>query len=75
MPRRCRDYYWAVVRRGLVRSGGPSKACARLVLSAVIADLTESGRDPDAVWREIERGWLDRMPADVLEECRQRLCA
>ncbi|PKQ15428.1 MAG: hypothetical protein CVT67_09405 [Actinobacteria bacterium HGW-Actinobacteria-7] len=74
-PERCTAYFWAVVRRRTVRGGGDSAASARFVLSAVVADLTQAGRDSKAVWREIERGWADRVPRDVLEEYRLRLCA
>ncbi len=74
-PRRRSDYFWAVVRRRLVAVGGSSIASARLVLSAVVEDLTMAGRDSRAVWREIERGWGDRVPPEVLEEYRVRLCA
>jgi hypothetical protein len=72
---RCASYYWAVVRRRLVRAGGESSASARLVLSAVVEDLIHAGRDTSAVWREIERGWGHRVPPEVLEEYRLRLCA
>lgn len=72
---RCSSYFWACVRRRLVRAGGSSEACARLVLSAVVADLKSSGRDSGAVWQELQRGWGDRVPPEVLEEYRVRLCA
>lgn len=72
---RCSAYFWAVARRRLVRTGGPSKVSARLVLSTVVDDLLGAGRDTDAVWSEIERGWAGRVSPEILEEYRVRLCA
>jgi hypothetical protein len=74
-PHRRSSYFWAVVRRRLVSEGGSSPASARLVLSAVVEDLTLAGRDTREVWSEIERGWGHRMPPEVLAEYRARLCA
>ena len=73
--RRAESYFWAVVRRRLVRRRCSSPATARFVLAAVVEDLMESGRDASAVWAEIERGWSDKVPHDVLEEFRLRMCA
>ncbi len=75
LQRRAESYFWAVVRRRLVRRRSPSPAAARFVLASVVADLVESGRDTTAVWDEIERGWSDKVPRDVLEEFRMRMCA
>ena len=72
--RRAEAYYAAVVRRRTVRGSAGPRAAARFVLTAVVADLREAGRDGLAIWQELERGWGERMPADVLEEYRLRLC-
>lgn len=74
MSRRARAYFWAVVRRGLVREAG-SPATARMVLESVVADLRASGRDSAEVWRELQTGWVGKVPGEVLEEYRVRLCA
>lgn len=72
--RRAEAYYRAVVRRRTVRGGAGPRASARFVAAAVVADLRESGRDGTAIWMELERGWHDRIPPDLLEEYRLRLC-
>jgi len=72
---RVEGYFWAVVRRTLVRRRTDPQSTARFVLAAVVEDLTASGRDNAAVWQEIERGWSDRVPVHVLEEYRMRLSA
>ncbi len=74
ISRRARAYFWAVVRRGLVREAG-SPATARMVLESVVADLKASGRDGAEVWRELQTGWRGKVPGEVLEEYRARLCA
>lgn len=72
--RRAEAYFHAVVRRRTVRGGAGPRASARFVAAAVVADLRESGRDGSAIWLELERGWRNRIPADLLEEYRLRLC-
>ena len=72
---RVRSYFWAVVRRSLVRRRSAPELSARFVLSTVAADLVEAGRSPAAIWDEILRGWADKVPGDVLDEYRVRLCA
>ena len=68
-------YYRAVVRRRVLRRGGPRDAAARMIVAAVVDDLTRAGRSADAVIEELERGWSDKVPSHVLEEFRTRLCA
>lgn len=68
-------YFTAVVRRKLLRSRTRSRAVSRLLAASVVEDLRESGRGPQEVWNELQRGWSDSIPADVLEEYRARLCA
>jgi len=72
---RVEGYFWAVVRRTLVRRRTDPHVTARFVLAAVVEDLSASGRDNAAVWDEIERGWSDSVPYSVLEEYRARLSA
>jgi len=72
---RVEGYFWAVVRRALVRDRRDTDMTARFVLAAVVEDLSASGRDSQAVWSEIERGWAHRVPSEVLEEYRALLCA
>jgi hypothetical protein len=74
LQRRAEAYFSACVRRAAVRGGAGPRAVARLVAAAVVQDLLEAGRDGAAVWRELERGWSERLPGDVLEEYRLRLC-
>lgn len=73
--RRADGYFWAVVRRKLVRQRRGADVTARFVLASVVDDLLESGRDAHEVWAELERGWSDKVPRDVLEEFRLRMCA
>lgn len=75
LTRRVRSYFWAVVRRSLVRRRSAPELRARFVLSTVAADLAQAGRSPAAVWDEIQRGWSDKVPIEVLDEYRARLCA
>lgn len=72
--RRAEAYFSACVRRVTVRGGAGRRATARLVAEAVVADLLEAGRDSATTWRELERGWRERLPDDLLEEYRVRLC-
>lgn len=74
MQRRAEAYFSACVRRATVRGGAGPRAAARLVAAAVVEDLLEAGRDGAAAWRELERGWSERLPDDLLEEFRLRLC-
>jgi len=72
---RSQSYFWKVVRRRVIRRRAPSAASARFVIEAVVADLVQAGRDPVSVWSELQRGWGDKVPGEVLEEYRSRLCA
>ena len=72
--RRIEAYYWAVVSRRAVRRGQPARGAARVVVATVVSDLRESGRDGEAIWEQLERGWGDSVPRDVLEEYRLELC-
>jgi hypothetical protein len=72
--RRAAAYYAAVVRRRAIRRGQPPRGAARLVVAAVVEDLRASGRDGKDIWDQLERGWRDSVPSDVLEEYRLRLC-
>lgn len=72
--RRLEAYFAEVVRRRTVRGSAGSRAVARLVAAAVVEDLRRSGRDGLAVFDQLRRGWSERLPADVLEEYRVRLC-
>jgi len=72
---RAEGYFWAVIRRTLVRRRTDKHVTARFVLAAVVEDLAASGRDNAAVWDEIERGWSGSVPCAVLEEYRLRLSA
>ena len=72
--RRAHAYFWACLRRETVRGCAGPLATARLVASAVVEDLLETGRDNVAAFQALERGWGERLPADVLDEYRQRLC-
>ena len=72
--RRAEAYFSACVRRAAVRGGAGPRAAARLVAAAVVEDLLLAGRDHNAAWHELERGWSERLPDDLLEEYRIRLC-
>jgi hypothetical protein len=72
--RRAEAYFSAVVRRQAVRRGQPARGAARFVVAAVVEDLRASGRDGEAIWEQLQRGWSDSVPGDVLEEYRLRLC-
>lgn len=74
LQRRAEAYFSACVRRDTVRGAAGPRAAARLVAAAVVEDLLEAGRDGAAAWRELERGWSERLPDDLLEEYRLRLC-
>ena len=74
MRKRAEAYFSSVVQRVTVRGGAGPRATARLVAAAVVDDLREGGRDAGDIWAELERGWGARLPADVLEEYRLRLC-
>jgi hypothetical protein len=74
VQRRAEAYFSACLRRATVRGGAGARATARLVAAAVVQDLLEAGRDGAGVWRELERGWSERLPTDLLEEYRLRLC-
>jgi hypothetical protein len=75
LERRAAAYYGAVVRRRLVSRYPGTTAAARVVVDAVVADLFDAGRTGRDVWDEISRAWTDVMPAELIEEYRQRLCA
>jgi hypothetical protein len=72
--RRAGAYFSAVVRRRALRRGEPPRGAARVVVAAVVEDLRASGRDGEAIWDQLRRGWSDAVPGDVLEEYRLRLC-
>lgn len=71
---RARAYFHAVLRRQTARMGGTA-AAARLVVEAVVGDLISSGRSRLEALDELERGWSKSLPAAVLEEYRERMCA
>jgi hypothetical protein len=72
--RRAAAYFSAVVRRMAVRRGQPARGAARFVIATIVEDLRASGRDGEAIWDQLQRGWGDSVPGDVLEEYRLRLC-
>ena len=72
--RRVEAYFRAVLRRQVVRRRTAPRATARLVVASVVADLESAGRDAREIWSELDRGWRDRIPVEVLEEYRLRLC-
>jgi hypothetical protein len=74
LANRAEAYFTACVRRATVRGGAGPRAAARMVATAVVADLLEAGRDGAAAWSELERGWSERLPEDLLEEFRLKLC-
>ncbi len=74
VQRRAEAYFSACVRRATVRGSAGPRAAARLVAAAVVQDLLEAGRDGATAWIELERGWNQRLPDDLLEEYRLRLC-
>ena len=74
LQRRAEAYFSACLRRDAVRGAAGPRAAARLVALAVVEDLLEAGRDGVTAWRELERGWGERLPDDLLEEFRLRLC-
>jgi hypothetical protein len=74
-PARMRAYFWAVVRRRSIRRLDSRILTAQLALESVVVDLMESGREPRQVWDELQRGWCDSVPPEVLESYRLRLCA
>lgn len=72
--RRAEAYFRAVLRRQVVCRRTAPRATARLVVASVVADLESAGRDAREIWSELDRGWRDRIPVEVLEEYRLRLC-
>ena len=72
--RRIDAYFSAVVRRRVVRRSAAPRAAARFVVASVVEDLRSTGRTSADIWDELERGWAQRIPGDVLEEYRLRLC-
>jgi hypothetical protein len=74
LRRRAEAYFSAVVRRRVVRSGRSAKASARLVLASVVDDLRRTGRSGVDIWDELQRGWAQTVPQDVMEEYRLALC-
>lgn len=71
---RIEAYYSEVVRRRTMRGAAGPRAVSRVVAAAVVADLRQTGRDGGAIFDHLCRGWSERIPADVLEEYRVRLC-
>lgn len=72
---RARRYFSAVVRRRLVRRCGGTTAAGHVVAEAVVADLLDSGRAAADIAELLARDWAGRLPGDVIEEWRSRLCA
>ena len=72
--RRLEAYFSAVVRRRVVRRSAAPRAAARFVIASVIEDLRATGREGADIWDELQRGWAQSIPVDVLEEYRPRLC-
>ena len=72
--RRAEAYFSAVLRRRAVRRHGSPRAAARFVVASVVEDLRSTGRSSADIWDELQRGWAQRVPGDVLEEYRLRLC-
>ena len=72
--RRIEAYFSAVVRRRVVRRSSAPRAAARFVVASVVDDLRSTGRTSADIWDELQRGWAQRIPGDVLEEYRLRLC-
>jgi hypothetical protein len=72
--RRVETYFSAVVRRRVVRRSCAPRAAARFVVASVVDDLRSTGRTGADIWDELQRGWAQRIPGDVLEEYRLRLC-
>jgi hypothetical protein len=72
--RRAEAYFAAVVRRRVVRRCASPRAAARFVVASVVEDLRSTGRSGSDIWDELQRGWSQRIPGDVLEEYRLRLC-
>ena len=72
--RRAQAYFSAVVRRRVVRRGHSPVAAARFVVASVVEDLRKTGRSGVDIWDELERGWAQAVPGEVLEEYRLRLC-
>lgn len=72
--RRAEAYFWAVVRRRTVRGTAGPRAVARLVAAAVVEDLKQTGRDGQAVFEQLRRGWSEQLPDELIEEYRVRLC-
>lgn len=72
--RRAEAYFNAVVRRRVIRRATAPRAAARFVVASVVEDLRSTGRSSSDIWDELQRGWAERIPCDVLEEYRLRLC-
>lgn len=72
---RSERYFWRVVSRRLMRTRSANHAISRFIVATVVEDLVSTGRDSMTVWCELERGWADKVPKEVLEEYRARLCA
>jgi hypothetical protein len=73
--RRVEAYFAAVVRRRVVvRRRESPRAAARFVVASIVEDLRSAGRDGADIWEELKRGWGERVPVDILEEYRLRLC-
>jgi len=72
--RRAEAYFSAVVQRSAVRRSASPRAAARFVVASVVQDLRSAGRSGTDIWRELEVGWAQRIPGDLLEEYRLELC-
>ncbi|MGV8082118.1 MAG: hypothetical protein AB2L09_00560 [Coriobacteriia bacterium] len=72
--RRASAYFDAVVRRNVLRRGASRETAAPYLIAADLADLKATGRDAERAWEELRRGWSHRVPEEVLEPFRARLC-
>jgi hypothetical protein len=72
--RRATAYFNGVLRRRVVRRNVPTRAAARFVAAAVVADLRASGRSGEDIREMLRRGWESQFPPDVIEETCLRLC-
>jgi hypothetical protein len=71
--RRIEAYFSSVVRRRVVGRHMSRRATAYFVLSSVVEDLKSTGRTAGDIWDELQRGWSNQVPSDVLEEYRLQL--
>lgn len=72
--RRCAAYFDSVLRRRMLRGGENRQFASRVVLDTVVADLEAAGRDAADIAEELERGWSQYVPRDLIREYQLRLC-